>query len=309
VNNNCGFKQTMQNSSQALHYSWSSSNSAILQINGSSTNSSVNVNGASVGTATMTGTVSATYFGPPGTCTFQGSGPTNVATMSCSTVMRGSSTTCSVTNAPNGSTFNSWSFKDSTGNTVTGTGTGSSWSGTMVTSGTVSVNVVTNGSSSPVSTSVTVNNRSGSAWTFNPASATQENNGFSCSASGPVLSIPSPPSATFSEDGTQQGDLGAYCNTDGAAFNTATVNDGGPNNGYQYLTSVTAGSTNLTWGYYYVISPDLQNSSSAFSLAQCGNYNAQSNPNGYITQPNLANKLRAMNPEARRATMLNTLRL
>src|SRR5208283_4064977 len=39
--------------------------------------------------------------------------------------------------------------------------------------------------------------------------------------------------------------------------------------------------------YYYVISPDLQNSSSTFSLAQCANYNAQTNPNGFISQPNL----------------------
>jgi len=75
---NCGYKQTMQTSSQALSYRWSSSNSAILQINGSSASSSVNVTGAGIGTASMTGTVSATYFGPPGTCTFQGSGPTTV---------------------------------------------------------------------------------------------------------------------------------------------------------------------------------------------------------------------------------------
>jgi hypothetical protein len=75
---NCGFKSTMQTSSQALQYRWSSSNSAILQINGSSTNSSVNGYGASVGTATMTGTASANYLGPPGTCTFQGGGPTPV---------------------------------------------------------------------------------------------------------------------------------------------------------------------------------------------------------------------------------------
>jgi hypothetical protein len=68
----------MQTSSQAISYSWFSSNGAILQINGSSTNSSVNVYGAGIGRATMTGTASATYFGPPGTCTFSGGGPTPV---------------------------------------------------------------------------------------------------------------------------------------------------------------------------------------------------------------------------------------
>jgi len=78
-----------------------------------------------------------------------------------------------------------------------------------------------------------------------------------------------------------------YCNTDGSSFNTASVNDGGPNNGYKYVTSISPGAPNQPWAYYYVISLDLQNSSSAFSLAQCGNYNAQTNPNGFISQPNL----------------------
>jgi hypothetical protein len=63
--------------------------------------------------------------------------------------------------------------------------------------------------------------------------------------------------------------------------------DQGPNSGYWYVTSVTPGQSSQPWGYYYVISPDLQNSASTFSLAQCGNYSAQTNQNGFITQPNL----------------------
>jgi len=36
-----------------------------------------------------------------------------------------------------------------------------------------------------------------------------------------------------------------------------------------------------------VISPDLQNTSSAFYKAQCGNYNATTHPNGFISGSNL----------------------
>lgn len=215
-----------------------------------------------------------------------------VAVLSCTpnSVTRGGSVTCSVSGQAGGSTFSNWQFKDSNGNTVSGSGTSGSWSGVVVTTGTVSVKVTSGSNTSTPNATITVTNRSGSAWTFNPASATQENNGFNCPPSGPMLSIPSPPSASFSEDGTTTGDLGMYCNTGGSSFDTAPpINDGGPNNGYQYVVSISPGSSNPNqpWAYYYVVSPDLQNSSSAFSLAQCGNYNAQTNPNGFISQPNL----------------------
>jgi hypothetical protein len=39
--------------------------------------------------------------------------------------------------------------------------------------------------------------------------------------------------------------------------------------------------------YCYVISPDLENTNSDFYKAQCGNYNAQTNPNGFISGANL----------------------
>jgi hypothetical protein len=78
VNTHCSGASSSNSSSQALSYSWSSSNSAILQVSGSSTNRSVNVYGAGGGSANMTGHVSATYFQPPQTCTFQGSGGTTV---------------------------------------------------------------------------------------------------------------------------------------------------------------------------------------------------------------------------------------
>jgi hypothetical protein len=74
----CGGTTTANSSSQALNYSWSSSNSAVAQVSGSSTNSSVNVYGSSIGTATMTGRVSATYYQPAETCTFSPTAPSNV---------------------------------------------------------------------------------------------------------------------------------------------------------------------------------------------------------------------------------------
>jgi hypothetical protein len=65
------------------------------------------------------------------------------------------------------------------------------------------------------------------------------------------------------------------------------VSDNGPNNGYSYVVSITGVKGPLTTGYFYIISPDLQNTSSAFYQAQCGNYNAQTAPNLFISGANL----------------------
>jgi hypothetical protein len=100
---------------------------------------------------------------------------------------------------------------------------------------------------------------------------------------GVVILVPSPPDAKFSENGTTMGDLGQYCDVEYYSFNTATV-PSGPNAGYQYVPSVTPSSAQGTYGYYYVISPDLEDSANTFSKAQCGDYNASTNPNGYISQ-------------------------
>src|SRR5439155_21604137 len=74
----------------------------------------------------------------------------NVAALSCSpsSITRGSSTTCTVNNAPSAATFSNWKFTDSNNNTVTMTGNNnvSSCSGTVVTGGTVSVTVSASGS-------------------------------------------------------------------------------------------------------------------------------------------------------------------
>lgn len=94
--------------------------------------------------------------------------------------------------------------------------------------------------------------------------------------------MPSPPA--------QSGDaVGKFCLNQSFSFNTSSINDNGPNEGFSYVTSVSSSSSDgtSTTKYFYVISPDLQNTSSAFYQAQCGNYNATSNPNGFISGPNL----------------------
>jgi stage V sporulation protein SpoVS len=53
------------------------------------------------------------------------------------------------------------------------------------------------------------------------------------------------------------------------------------------VTSISSSSGGSTTSYFYVISPDLQNPSSTFYQSQCGNYNSQTNPNGFISGANL----------------------
>lgn len=274
--------------SSSFYGDWSSLNTSVITVDQYGTHTGVAVGSTTTETFGDIETTAHYPICPARQFNSSGGGKTMTFTCTPSPVTRGGTVTCAVANAPTGATFSNWKFVDSNNNTVTSTQTSSSWAGTAVTGGTVSVQISASGSNPVTPTaSITVNNRSGSNWKFSPASATSENNGFNCPPSGPTLTIPSPPTASFSEDGTVTGDLGMYCNTDGSSFNTSTVNDGGPNNGYKYVTSISQGSSNQPWAYYYVISPDLQNSSSAFSVAQCGNYNAQTNTNGFISQPNL----------------------
>jgi len=64
----------------------------------------------------------------------------------------------------------------------------------------------------------------------------------------------------------------------------STINDNGPNQGYTYWPSNQIFST---WNFQYEINPDLENTGSTFYQAQCGNYNAATNPNGFISGTNL----------------------
>ena len=200
-------------------------------------------------------------------------GNDNVITLTCSpsSLTRGSNATCSVSNAPTGATFSSWKFTDSNNNTVTSGNTGSSWSGIMVTGGAVSVSVSAGGKSTPLSASVTVTNRN---WHTAPASpAPVPNNTFA--------TLPVPPQPTGNDSG-----LGISLERTGnSGFGSTFISSGGPNNGYGYYATQPTFTPLL---YQYELNPDLQNSTSTFSQHQCGNYNASSNPSGFISWPNLS---------------------
>jgi len=141
----------------------------------------------------------------------------------------------------------------------------------MVTSGTVSVSVAVGGNSTPLSASVTVNNRN---WHTGPATAGEV-------ANGTLITLPVPPQNTGDDAG-----LGYfkwhYVLNSGPQY--STINDNGPNQGYTYWPSNQIFST---WNFQYEINPDLENTGSTFYQSQCGNYNATTNPNGFVSGSNL----------------------
>lgn len=204
-------------------------------------------------------------------------------TLACSpaSLTRAQSSTCTVT-ASGTATYSGWKFTDGT-NTVTSTNSASSWAGTIVTSGTVSVNVAVNGTAAvPLSSGLTATPRSGFAFSAVSTSKVP-NNTYNCPSKG-VINLPSPP--------FNGGKLGEFCLNQQLFINPAQISDSGPNKGYWYVTSaLNAGQSNggTPTQFVYVIGPDLDNSTSTFSRAQCGNYNAQTNPNGFISWTNLFN--------------------
>jgi hypothetical protein len=198
-------------------------------------------------------------------------------TLTCSSVIvtRGQNVTCSVT-ASSSATYSGWQFTDGT-NTVSSSNSSSSWSGTIVAAGKVSVNVSVQGSAAvPLSASLSVTPRSGFAF---PAVSPQPEPDPFAGNGGCTLDVTDPPQHV--------GDLtGGNCLDQGFNAQTKQLGDSGPNNGYSYVTSISnMGSLNTA--YYYTIVPSLMNTSSAFYQAQCGNYNAATNPNGFISGANL----------------------
>jgi hypothetical protein len=248
-------------------YSWSSSNTAVMTVDFYG-----NVHGVAVGYADITANFNnvVVYSGQvcePYNCpqdSPSGSAQGNVMKLNCpSSVTRGDSATCSVSSAPTAATFSSWKFTDANNNTVTSGNTASSWSGMMVTGGTVSVNVSSGGQSSPLSATVSVTNRN---WHTNPASPAQVPNGT-------FLVLPVPPAQSGSDSGLG---AAAYRLTD-TGFSITSIGDSGPNTGYSYYAS----PLNFSVSYYqYEINPDLENSNSTFSQHQTGT-------NGFISWSDL----------------------
>lgn len=192
----------------------------------------------------------------------QATGTGNVLQVSCTSVTRGATTTCTAS-GPDGTTFSNWQFTDGT-NTVTNGSTATTWSGIAVTSGTVSVTATnTDSTTSTISSPLTVSARSG--WAFTAQAAMQVTTMTNCTNF--VATTPASPSDYSGE----------ACIAPSASYNWAVLGSG-PNQGYGYLTSSAD-----TGSFTYAISSDIQNPASTFYQAQCGNYNASTNPNGFIS--------------------------
>jgi hypothetical protein len=205
------------------------------------------------------------------------------ASLSCvpATVVRAQSTTCEikVSGAAPGAkiTLSGWSFTDGT-NTVTSTNATSSWPGKIVTSGTVSAKVSINGRPPvTVSATLTVTPRTDFAFTaVNPVQL--QGNTLNCN--GKIKILNSPP-----QDNGGTGDfLGFFCVVEAFSFGFDGITDNGPNNGYGYITKAFSQNQDGTpTTFQYIIVSDLLDSSSQFYRAQCGNFDPQSNPNGFIS--------------------------
>jgi len=171
---------------------------------------------------------------------------------------------------PSGSTFKNWNFSDGT-NTVNGSGTSNTWSGTMVTSGTVSVTVASNGQTANASASITVNKRSNFAFSaVNPAQLAS--NSITCYDNS-LHSLPSPPVSGALE--------GYSCADLTYSFNFTTVSDNGPNSGYEYATSASDANLGQPTKFEYIVVSDLLSASSTFYIHQCGTYSS-ADTSGFI---------------------------
>lgn len=196
--------------------------------------------------------------------------------VSCSAVERGQTTTCTLTatNLPTGATYNGANWKFTSGSTIVSRGTtqANTWQGVAVTSGTVTVDTLLNGVPvGTVSGSLTVNPRGTFAFTaVNPVQVMGTNT-LTC-YNGDNATLPSPPQPDAME-GFECADL-AY------SFNFNTVNDTGPNSGYEYVTSASDRNGANPTKFEFIVVSDLL-TTTTFYTAQCGDY-ASSNLAGFI---------------------------
>jgi hypothetical protein len=250
---------------------WTTANGSIATVKGQS-NGGLHT-GVGVG-ATTTSTVGDITVYAPRSCPVGergGSGADNVAQLTCtSAVTRGGSATCTVS-GPSGTAVSAWKFVDASGNTVTRTTSTTSltWSGVIVTGGTVSVTV--SGTTSPLTSNIRVSNRSNFAFTA--VSPTQASGNTITCYNGDVETLPSPPVNTSVE--------GASCANLTFSFQSSVpISDNGPNNGYQYVTSVSSTNAGQPTQFQYIVVSDLL-SATTFYNAQCGTYSS-TNSSGFI---------------------------
>lgn len=185
-------------------------------------------------------------------------------TASPATVTRAGTVTFTLGNLcpPGQRTIQSWKFTDTGGTTVQrGASDSTTWSGVLVTSGSVSVTVIQGGNTYARAASVTVNNRT-SGFAFTAVQPQEVQLPFDCS--GTQLTVPSPP--------IPEAEVAKYCLLEPFSWTSVRVSDNGPNQGYRYTQSASNSSPIGSTTYRYGISPDLKDTFGEFYREQCGDY-------------------------------------
>jgi len=189
------------------------------------------------------------------------------AGLSCSTpINRGSTATCRV---KGGSEIAGWKFADENANPPVQRSTNvtnSTWSGTMATSGTVTVSFA-NGPDKTAS--ISLKPRKSFAFTTVPAS--QRTNPYSAGACN--ISVPTSPAGGNA--------VGYSCLDQQFSETPFLIGGDGPNHGFRYVYSASNTYNNVSTTFNFIIAGYLDDASSDFAQKQCGNYDPNTNT-GFI---------------------------
>ena len=190
--------------------------------------------------------------------------------VSCNNPARGGTVTCTASGVI-ADRVTDWDFSGPEATEIDGPENTLTWSGTAVVDGTVTVTI--SGGGNP-QTSFTVSARNN--WALTAVQPVQRSAGYTCPSG--TLSLVAEPTSSASEA------LGKYCVDIQYTFQPASVS-GGPNDGLNYVTSITSSAT-----FDWALNPHLDAQSGAFWSAQCGNWNGST---GFISGANLrANVIR-----------------
>jgi hypothetical protein len=201
------------------------------------------------------------------------------------TVVRGDEVRFRLRNLPSGvSQITAWDFSSSGFDTVSRQGGEGDveWQGQIVASGTASAEVIVGSTVCHPIASVSVRARD---WLHAPVDPVLVPNGT-------LTNLPSPPIL----DATGTVPLG-YSELDHGNYQYGyfTIGGDGPNRGFLYVTSLVADQIS----YRFQIGPDIAlfpsgdpNTTSEFFRAQCGDFDANSNPTGFISRQVLWSNVR-----------------
>jgi hypothetical protein len=156
------------------------------------------------------------------------------------------------------------------------------WGGKMVTSGVVTVTVkyTRENKTFPLSQGTTVSART-TGFYFNAASPTvdpnvsESNRILNCGTQSAVFPVDPPRPAP--NDPKKEVTLANYCLDQTRDIPFLPIDDQGPNRNFKYITAATNQAN-----YRYALNPSLNNPLAAFFKAQCGNYDEDTKPDGFI---------------------------